>query len=85
MGGSVLLLTLLPQGHRKVAQELAGQPEGLTAIQGDPQLPEGIHIAPLPPYSPELDSCEQLCDILKDTEGFSNGLFESIKNLRKAL
>jgi len=40
---------------------------------------------PLPPYSPELNPCEQLWDVLKDTEGFANGLFESIENLRKAL
>ncbi len=39
----------------------------------------------LPPYSPELNPCEQLWDVLKGTEGFSNALFESMENFRKAL
>ena len=58
---------------------------GFHLREGDPRLPEGVHIVPLPPYSPELNPCEQLWDVLKDTEGFSNGLFESISSLRKAL
>ena len=37
---------------------------------GDKRLPQGVHILSLPPYSPELNPCEQLWDILKDTEGF---------------
>ena len=52
---------------------------------GDPRLPEGIHIISLPPYSPELNPCEQLWDVIKDTEGFANALFESIDKLRSAL
>jgi hypothetical protein len=28
---------------------------------------------------------KQLWDVIKDTEGFANGLFESIENLKKAL
>lgn len=52
---------------------------------GDTRLPEGVFILPLPPYSPELNPCEQLWDILKDTEGFANGLFDSIDKLRDAL
>ena len=52
---------------------------------GDERLPEGVHILSLPPYSPELNPCEQLWDVLKDTEGFANGLFKSIKALREAL
>jgi len=52
---------------------------------GDKRLPEGIHILSLPPYSPELNPCEQLSDVIKDTEGFANGLFKSIKALRDAL
>ena len=28
---------------------------------------------------------KQLWDVIKDTEGFANGLFESIENLRKTL
>ena len=52
---------------------------------GDERLPQGIHILSLPPYSPELNPCEQLWHVLKDTEGFANGLFKSIKTLRDAL
>ena len=54
---------------------------GFHLREGDARLPEGVHIVPLPPYSPELNPCEQLWDVLKDTEGFSNGLFESIEKL----
>ena len=39
----------------------------------------------LPPYSPELNPCEQLWDVLKDTEGFANALLDSIDKLRAAL
>lgn len=52
---------------------------------GDPRLPEGVHVISLPPYSPELNPCEQLWDVLKDTEGFANALFDSIDKLRAAL
>jgi len=52
---------------------------------GDERLPGRIHIVPLPPYSPELNPCEQLWDVLKDTEGFANGLFETIAKLRASL
>jgi transposase len=58
---------------------------GFHLREGDARLPEGVHIVPLPPYSSELNPCEQLWDVLKDIEGFSNRLFESIENLRKAL
>jgi transposase len=70
-----------PQAHHVVIADQAG----FHLREGDPRLPEGVHIVPLPPYSPELNPCEQLWDVLKDTEGFSNGLFESISSLRKAL
>lgn len=51
----------------------------------DPRLPQGVHILPLPAYRPELNPCEQLWDVLKDTEGFANGLFETIGDLRQSL
>ena len=50
--------------------------------------PEANHVViadQVPPCSPELNPCELLWDVLKDTEGFANGLFESIENLRRAL
>ena len=39
----------------------------------------------LPPSSPELNPCEQLWDVVKDTEGFANALFDSIDKLRAGL
>jgi hypothetical protein len=51
----------------------------------DPRLPAGVHIVELPPYSPELNPCEQLWDVIRDTEGFANGLFDSIEKMRAAL
>ena len=42
---------------------------------GDDRVPEGVHLIPLPPYSPELNPCEQLWDVIKDSEGVANGLF----------
>jgi transposase len=70
-----------PEAHHVVIADQAGFHFG----EGDKRLPEGVPIVSLPPYSPQLNPCEQLWDILKDTEGFANGVFESIENLRKAL
>jgi transposase len=70
-----------PDAHHVVIADQAG----FHLREGDERLPEGVHIVPLPPYSPELNPCEQMWDVLKDTEGFANGLFESIENPRKAL
>jgi len=33
---------------------------------GDPRLPELVRIVDLSPYSPELNPCEQMWDIVKD-------------------
>ena len=70
-----------PEAHHVVIADQAGFHFG----EGDKRLPEGVHIVSLPPYSPQLNPCEQLWDVIKDTEGFANGVFESIENLRKAL
>jgi len=70
-----------PQAHHVVIADQAD----FHLSEGDARLPEGVHIVSLPPYNSELNPCERLWDLLKDTEGFSNGLFESIENLRKAL
>jgi hypothetical protein len=40
---------------------------------GDERVPEGVHLIALPPYSPELNPCEQLWDVIKDSEGVDNG------------
>jgi transposase len=52
---------------------------------GDERVPEGVHLIALPPYSPELNPCEQLWDVIKDSEGVANGLFSSVGKLRKAM
>ena len=39
---------------------------GFHLRDGDPRLPERVRIVNLPPYSPELNACEQLWDIVKD-------------------
>jgi len=39
---------------------------GFHLREGDPRLPERVRIIDLPPYSPELNPCEQLWDIVKD-------------------
>jgi hypothetical protein len=70
-----------PQARHVVIADQAG----FHLRAGDPRLPQGVHILSLPPYSPELNPCEQLWDVLKDTEGFANGLFETIDRLRSAL
>ena len=69
------------QAHHVVIAHQAG----FHLREGDARLPGGVHIVSLPPYSPELNPCEQLWDVLKGTEGFSNALFESMENFRKAL
>ena len=39
---------------------------GFHLRDGDPRLPAQVRIIDLPPYSPELNPCEQLWDIVKD-------------------
>ncbi len=70
-----------PTAHHVVIADQAG----FHLRAGDPRLPEGVHILPLPAYSPELNPCEQLWDVLRDTEGFANGLFNTIGKLRESL
>jgi transposase len=49
----------------------------------DPRLPARVRIIDLPPYSPELNPCEQLWDVIKDQT--SNRIYETIDHLRQAL
>ncbi len=70
-----------PQAEHIVIADQAG----FHLHPADARLPQRVHIVSLPPYSPELNPCEQLWDVLKDTEGFANGLFKSIVQLRAAL
>ena len=50
---------------------------------GDQRLPERVRIVPLPPYSPELNPCEQAWDVIKDE--VSNDCYRTINKLRDAL
>ena len=56
---------------------------GFHLRDGDPRLPERVRIIDLPPYSPELNPCEQLWDILKDD--LANQVHASIAKLRAAM
>ncbi len=56
---------------------------GFHLRDGDPRLPEGVRTVDLPPYSPELNPCEQLWDIVKDSLG--NKVFETVEKLREAM
>ena len=56
---------------------------GFHLREGDPRLPSNVRIIDLPPYSPELNPCEQLWDIVKDEIG--NQVFATIGQLRRAL
>lgn len=47
------------------------------------QLPERIHVLPLPPYSPELNPVEVIGDIIKDRIG--NLLWHTLDELKAAL
>jgi len=55
---------------------------GFHLRDGDRRLPNNVRIIDLPPYSPELNPCEQLWDLIKERLG--NRIFESIEQLRKA-
>ena len=50
---------------------------------GDAQLPARMHLLPLPPYSPELNPVEGLCDQTQDVTG--NRHFADLDQLEEAL
>lgn len=56
---------------------------GFHLRDGDPRLPGRVRIVNLPPYSPELNPCEQLWDIVKDSIG--NKTMATIEALRDAV
>lgn len=56
---------------------------GFHLREGDLRLPSNARIVDLPPYSPELNPCEQLWDILKDD--LANRVFPTISHLRKGM
>jgi len=46
-------------------------------------IPQNIHLLRIPPYSPELNPCEQVWKYIKDR--FKNIAFENIENLKEWL
>jgi transposase len=56
---------------------------GFHLRDGDPRLPARVRIIDLPPYSPELNPCEQFWDMVKDEVG--NRVFETVEALREAM
>ena len=82
------------QWDQRYLEDLAGtEPEAIHVVirdqagfhlkDGDPRLPQSIRIIDLPPYSPELNPCEQLWDQIKDEIG--NRTFATIEALREAM
>lgn len=56
---------------------------GFHLRDGDPRLPLRVRIIDLPPYTPELNPCEQLWDIIKDE--LANRVYPSVAKLRAAM
>ena len=56
---------------------------GFHHAEGDPRLPERIHLLPLPPYIPELNPTEKLWDIIKDH--ISNRVFETLDDIEAVM
>ena len=56
---------------------------GFHLRDGDARLPERVRIIDLPPYSPELNPCEQLWDIVKDD--IANRVHATVAKLRAAM
>lgn len=49
----------------------------------DPLVPAGVHLLPLPPYSPELNPVEAIGDIIKDRLG--NRLWSTLEAMEEAI
>jgi hypothetical protein len=82
----VIISLLRLESHRSAAPEavhvLIRDQAGFHLRDGDPRLPERVRIIDLPPYSPELNPCEQLWDLIKDEIG--NAVYGTIEDLRDA-
>jgi transposase len=53
---------------------------GFHLRDSDPRLPDRVRLVDLPPYSPELNPCEQMWDIVKDDT--CNQVFANVTALR---
>lgn len=56
---------------------------GFHLRDGDERLPPRVRLIELPPYSPELNPCEQLWDIIKDAT--ANRVHATVADLRAAM
>ena len=56
---------------------------GFHLRDGDPRLPKRVRIVDLPAYSPELNPCEQMWDIVKDDT--CNRVFATVNALRERM
>lgn len=56
---------------------------GFHLRDGDARLPERVRLVDLPPYSPELNPCEQFWDLLKDD--VCNQVYKNVRALRRAM
>lgn len=82
------------QWHQQYLEDLAASDPRHTHIviqdgagfhlrDGDLRVPANIRLIELPPYSPELNPCEQLWDLIKDALG--NRIFKTVESLRTAM
>lgn len=78
-----LYLEHLAQSDPDAVHVVIRDQAGFHLRDGDARLPARVRIVPLPPYSPELNPCEQLWDVLKDET--ANLLLHTIDSLRDAL
>lgn len=69
----------LAASDTEVIHVLIRDQAGFHLRDGDKRLPPRVRIIDLPPYSPELNPCEQLWDIIKDEIG--NRVFATIGEL----
>jgi transposase len=56
---------------------------GFHLRDGDARLPARVRLVDLPPYSPELNPCEQVWDLIKDE--IANRVFASVAQLRAGM
>ena len=76
-------LTDLAERDPEVTHILVRDQAGFHLRDGDERLPDNVRIIDLPPYSPELNACEQLWSLIKDRLG--NQIYETVEQLRSAM
>lgn len=76
-------LQSLAASDREAIHVLIRDQAGFHLRDGDARLPERVRLVDLPPYSPELNPCEQFWDLLKDD--VCNKVYKSVAALRRAM